>query len=89
MLPREAGTIQQSAETAAEVRAHSVATAERHYAAHGRRERLLAYTAQYRAVIMVRRPKHNKNLFTNVKPKSTAHKHQDRYHPPVDGRLQN
>ena len=40
---REAGAIRQSAETAAEVRAHSVATAERHYAAHGRRERLLAY----------------------------------------------
>ena len=56
---REAGAIKQSAETAAEVRAHSVATAERQYAAHGRRERLLAYTAQYRAVIMVRRSEHN------------------------------
>ena len=50
---RQAGALRHSADTAAEVRSHSAATAERRYAAHGRRERIEEYSGEYREVVMV------------------------------------
>ena len=50
---RESGLLGHSAETAAEARAHSTATAERHYAAHGQQERVVSYVADFRHTLEV------------------------------------
>ena len=49
---RQAGTIQFSAQVAAEVRAHSTATAERAYSSQGHKERVLSYTAAFRQEVV-------------------------------------
>ena len=50
---REAGALTQSAETASEVRNHSAHTAARNYSAHGRRQRIISYSKEFRQVVMV------------------------------------
>ncbi|KAF0303249.1 hypothetical protein FJT64_024769 [Amphibalanus amphitrite] len=50
---RESGALTQSAETASEVRNHSVHTAARDYSAHGRRQRIINYATEYRQVVMM------------------------------------
>ncbi|KAF0291907.1 hypothetical protein FJT64_010049 [Amphibalanus amphitrite] len=49
---REAGALTQSAETASEVRNHSAHTAARDYSAHGRRQRIISYSKEFRQVVM-------------------------------------
>ena len=41
-----------SVQTTAEARAHSADTAERHYAAHGQQQRLVAYHGAYRRTLL-------------------------------------
>ncbi|KAF0301790.1 hypothetical protein FJT64_025988 [Amphibalanus amphitrite] len=50
---RESGALTQSAETASEVRNHSVHTAARDYSAHGRRQRIISYSKEFRQVVMM------------------------------------